>query len=87
MPDHERYLREAIADMDKNRVRFCFFGDLSRLSPPDVVERLDYETILGAMRAELLARAPTLANEVLRAAGAVMVARLRANLAQRVAVA
>lgn len=29
----ERYLREAIADMDKNRVRFCFFGDLSRLSP------------------------------------------------------
>lgn len=29
----ERYLREAIEDMDKNRVRFCFFGDLSRLSP------------------------------------------------------
>ena len=29
----ERYLREAIADMDKNCVRFCFFGDLSRLSP------------------------------------------------------
>ncbi len=29
----ERYLREAIADMDKNRVRFCFFGDMSRLSP------------------------------------------------------
>ncbi len=29
----ERYLREAIADMDKNQVRFCFFGDLSRLSP------------------------------------------------------
>ena len=29
----ERYLREAIADMDKNRVRFCFFGDLTRLSP------------------------------------------------------
>ena len=28
-----RYLREAIRDMDKNRVRFCFFGDLSRLSP------------------------------------------------------
>ena len=27
------YLREALADMDKNRVRFCFFGDLSRLSP------------------------------------------------------
>lgn len=29
----EKYLREAIRDMDKNRVRFCFFGDLSRLSP------------------------------------------------------
>lgn len=29
----EKYLREAIADMDKNCVRFCFFGDLSRLSP------------------------------------------------------
>ena len=27
------YLREALADMKKNRVRFCFFGDLSRLSP------------------------------------------------------
>lgn len=29
----ERYLREAIEDMDKNQVRFCFFGDLTRLSP------------------------------------------------------
>lgn len=29
----EKYLREAIRDMDKNRVRFYFFGDLSRLSP------------------------------------------------------
>ena len=29
----EKYLREAIRDMDKNRVRFCFFGALSRLSP------------------------------------------------------
>ena len=29
----EKYLREAIADMDKNRVRFCFLGDLTRLSP------------------------------------------------------
>ena len=28
-----RYLEEAIADMEKNRVRFRFFGDLSRLSP------------------------------------------------------
>ena len=36
---------------------------------------------------ELAARAPTFVNVVLRAAGAVMVARLRANLAQRVAVA
>ena len=29
----EKYLREAIRDMEKNRARFCFFGDLSRLSP------------------------------------------------------
>lgn len=29
----EKYLREILRDMDKNRVRFCFFGDLSRLSP------------------------------------------------------
>ena len=28
-----RYLGEALADMEKNRVRFCFFGDLSRLTP------------------------------------------------------
>ena len=28
-----RYLEEALADMEKNRVRFKFFGDLSRLSP------------------------------------------------------
>ncbi len=28
-----RYLEEAIRDMEKNRVRFRFFGDLSRLSP------------------------------------------------------
>ena len=27
------YLKEAIRDMEKNHVRFCFFGDLSRLSP------------------------------------------------------
>ena len=27
------YLREALADMEKNRVCFRFFGDLSRLSP------------------------------------------------------
>lgn len=28
-----RYLEEALSDMDKNRVCFRFFGDLSRLSP------------------------------------------------------
>ena len=27
------YLKEALRDMEKNRVRFSFFGDLSRLSP------------------------------------------------------
>ena len=29
----ERYLTEALRDMEKNRVSFHFFGDLSRLSP------------------------------------------------------
>ena len=28
-----KYLKEALADMEKNHVRFRFFGDLSRLSP------------------------------------------------------
>ena len=28
-----KYLTESLADMEKNRVRFRFFGDLSRLSP------------------------------------------------------
>ncbi len=28
-----RYLREALRDMEKNRVRFRFFGDLTKLSP------------------------------------------------------
>ena len=28
-----RYLEEALQDMEKNRVRFRFFGDLTRLSP------------------------------------------------------
>ena len=28
-----KYLEEALQDMEKNHVRFCFFGDLSRLSP------------------------------------------------------
>ncbi len=27
------YLKEALRDMKKNRVRFCFFGDLTKLSP------------------------------------------------------
>jgi undecaprenyl diphosphate synthase len=29
----ERYLKEALRDMEKNKVAFHFFGDLSRLSP------------------------------------------------------
>lgn len=29
----EKYLKEALRDMEKNQVRFRFFGDLSRLSP------------------------------------------------------
>lgn len=29
----ERYLKEVLRDMEKNRIRFCVFGDLSRLSP------------------------------------------------------
>ena len=28
-----KYLDEALRDMEQNRVRFCFFGDLSRLEP------------------------------------------------------
>ena len=28
-----RYLEEALRDMEKNRVRFCFFGDPTKLSP------------------------------------------------------
>ena len=28
-----KYLKEALRDMEKNNVRFCFFGDLTRLSP------------------------------------------------------
>lgn len=43
----EKYLREAIADMDKNRVRFCFFGDLTRLSP-----ELQEEARLAAERSK-----------------------------------
>jgi undecaprenyl diphosphate synthase len=29
----ERYLKEAVRDMDKNRIRFKVFGDIRRLSP------------------------------------------------------
>ncbi len=29
----EKYLQEAYSGMERDRVRFCFFGDLSRLSP------------------------------------------------------
>ena len=36
-----RYLEEAIRDMTKNRVRFRFFGDLSRLSPQ--LQKLCYD--------------------------------------------
>lgn len=28
-----KYLEEALRDIEKNKVHFCFFGDLSRLSP------------------------------------------------------
>ena len=35
------YLREALADMEKNRVKFYFFGDLSALSPE--LQNLCYE--------------------------------------------
>ena len=36
-----KYLQEALADMEKNRVRFCFFGDLSKLSPQ--LQKLCYD--------------------------------------------
>lgn len=36
-----RYLEEAIRDMTKNRVRFRFFGDLSKLSPQ--LQKLCYD--------------------------------------------
>ena len=29
----ENYLKEALRDMEKNHIRFCAFGDLSRLNP------------------------------------------------------
>lgn len=39
----ERYLKEALADMEKNKIRFCFFGDMSRLSPS--LQKLCRETV------------------------------------------
>ena len=36
-----KYLEEALEDMEKNRVRFKFFGDLSRLSPQ--LQKLCYD--------------------------------------------
>lgn len=37
-----KYLQEAIRDMEKNHIRFCFYGDLSRLSPE--LQKLCMET-------------------------------------------
>ena len=39
----ENYLKEALRDMEKNRIRFCFFGDMSRLSPS--LQKLCRETV------------------------------------------
>ena len=39
----ENYLKEAIRDMEKNRIRFQVFGDISRLSPG--LQRLCRETM------------------------------------------
>ena len=36
-----KYLKEALSDMEKNKVRFCFFGDLSKLSPE--LQKLCYD--------------------------------------------
>ncbi len=49
----EKYLKEALQDMEKNRIRFQLFGDMSRLSPKlqklctDTMERSrDYLVVL-----------------------------------------
>ena len=39
----ENYLKEALRDMEKNRIRFKVFGDISRLSP--ALQRLCRETM------------------------------------------
>ncbi len=39
----EKYLKEALADMEKNRIRFHLFGDMSRLSPK--LQKLCTETM------------------------------------------
>ena len=39
----ENYLKEALRDMEKNHIRFCAFGDLSRLTPK--LQKLCRETM------------------------------------------
>ncbi len=39
----EKYLTEALADMEKNRIRFKLFGDISRLSPK--LQKLMHDTM------------------------------------------
>ena len=39
----ENYLKEALRDMEKNHIRFCIFGDISRLSPK--LQKLCIETM------------------------------------------
>jgi len=39
----ENYLKEALRDMEKNHIRFCIFGDISRLSPK--LQKLCVETM------------------------------------------
>ncbi len=43
----EAYLKEALRDMKKNEIRFCFYGDLSRLSPG--LQQLCRETMEKSM--------------------------------------
>ena len=71
-----KYLREALQDMEKNRVCFRFFGDLSRLSPDlqklcdDAVDRsADYDVQVNFClnyggRDELVRAARTFAADV-----------------------
>lgn len=71
-----KYLTEALRDMEKNRVRFCFFGDLTRLSPElqrlcqDAQQRSeDYDVQVNFClnyggRAEIVQAAQRFASEV-----------------------